>query len=424
MALQKKIKKKERDLLILGAILGIGLCIGVIISIAVGDKVAPIPSVGEISAPSSMGGKSTAKSGGSVNKKAYQQPQVQETPVVIVDDVQTLQNIETIVNEFENQPVSELDNETKVALAQEIMRYMQDTKEYELNVVFAQDCQDPETVETLNKTNLTTNKVYIHPDAQDQSFADIFADNDITATVMVIPGNGDGDEQGEEIDINDIDGDGIPMFDENNQRVDNCPFVPNPNQADRDRDGIGDACDRGNQPMEFEPQYEEVTIHEQCDIKTNDAGISTYEITEEYCFDEEMLVTIQESGYLTPEQQELVDQFLALCQESDLIACKGYIELITACPNGSWCSENGDAGYCTYGFRNVENIDDLAKNISKVIQEANFTEEDIEALISELIVILEIAGYDETAAILRDAYEELKTLQDQQDENPPAQNQE
>ncbi len=46
----------------------------------------------------------------------------------------------------------------------------------------------------------------------------------------------DGDGIGDACD-DDLDNDGVP----NDQ--DNCPTVPNPDQADRDGDGIGDACD-------------------------------------------------------------------------------------------------------------------------------------------------------------------------------------
>jgi Zn-dependent metalloprotease len=50
-------------------------------------------------------------------------------------------------------------------------------------------------------------------------------------------GQGDGNCDGVEDNLGDTDGDFFP------NRIDNCPFIANPTQADLDRDGRGDACD-------------------------------------------------------------------------------------------------------------------------------------------------------------------------------------
>ena len=58
----------------------------------------------------------------------------------------------------------------------------------------------------------------------------------------------------------DFDGDGIP------NGKDNCPFIPNPNQADQDKDWIGDACD--NCPYVYNPNQADLDgdgIGDACD---------------------------------------------------------------------------------------------------------------------------------------------------------------
>ena len=66
----------------------------------------------------------------------------------------------------------------------------------------------------------------------------------------------------------DADGDGIP------DNFDNCPFVPNRDQADSDGDGVGDACD--NCPHVYNPDQKDTNgngIGDACDPDIDGDGI-------------------------------------------------------------------------------------------------------------------------------------------------------
>lgn len=43
--------------------------------------------------------------------------------------------------------------------------------------------------------------------------------------------------------LGDSDGDGVPQWDAQANPMDNCPEIPNPDQADSDGDRVGDACE-------------------------------------------------------------------------------------------------------------------------------------------------------------------------------------
>jgi MYXO-CTERM domain-containing protein len=66
----------------------------------------------------------------------------------------------------------------------------------------------------------------------------------------------------------DADGDGVP------DNYDNCPFVPNRDQADSDGDGVGDACD--NCPKVYNPDQKDTDgngIGDACDPDIDGDGI-------------------------------------------------------------------------------------------------------------------------------------------------------
>ena len=86
------------------------------------------------------------------------------------------------------------------------------------------------TIGTLNPSDTATVTIFISEDGDFLgSFALVQRDTD-SETTITLSGQA-------AVVLGDRDEDGIP------DEVDNCPDIPNPDQADRDGDGLGDVCD-------------------------------------------------------------------------------------------------------------------------------------------------------------------------------------
>lgn len=302
------------------------------------------------------------------------------------------ESAQTISNDIKSNPPSQLSKEVKQALAVEIFSYLyeQNKDTTQVKVVPAVECTDPETVGALG-----LGKYYEYDQTyNDETIPNIFADGNVKAKAF------------KKLSTSglDFDADGVPTIDENYKLIDNCPFTPNPNQEDVNQNKIGDACESDPAPVNLDslkaPQYETVTVEEQCTTEN-----AQHRVTDAYCYDEDVLVAVIKSGVLSEEQQTYAEEYYEACKaNSSTLPCKGYIQISTQCPEGSWCSVSGPNGACTYGLAGADTPEKLAASLTKIIAESTITKAELDAIIKEIIVLLNIAGYDDTATIIEQTY--------------------